>query len=273
MPKNRISFKQFTALEDPIAVTDNQIGILIIFNGELLCKNALDKKTLTHLAPYSGVIFNAASIPEIVIEDASLNGIIFWLDIIFFQNVLALIQFETSLHPAQPLNHVLLPPENETELLIHSFELYAKKNNCMSVVYESKLLELIWLISRYDKIALEQFMYPYMIPDRIFLDSIINKYYRQNLSVDQLASLAGYSISTFKRKFVAAYKCSPHKWIQNMRLNEAEGLIKFTDKTISEVGFEVGFENISHFIQAFRQKFGITPKLLKSRCSNQRMAS
>jgi AraC-like DNA-binding protein len=99
----------------------------------------------------------------------------------------------------------------------------------------------------------------------------MNKHYRENLSLNQLATLAGYSISTFKRKFSDAYQSSPKRWIQNKRLQEAKTLLEFSDKTISEVGYELGFENISHFIHSFKLKFGITPKCLQEKYSRERL--
>jgi AraC family transcriptional regulator, exoenzyme S synthesis regulatory protein ExsA len=75
--------------------------------------------------------------------------------------------------------------------------------------------------------------------------------------------MAGCSVSTFKRKFEQLYQSTPGKWIQTRRLEESYHLIHTTDKTISEICFEVGFENPSHFIQTFKTRFGITPKQLQ----------
>lgn len=68
------------------------------------------------------------------------------------------------------------------------------------------------------------------------------------------------SVSTFKREFEKHYTESPVKWFQNKRLEYARHLLNNTKKSPSEIYFEVGYENLSSFIQAYKLKYGTTPK-------------
>ena len=88
----------------------------------------------------------------------------------------------------------------------------------------------------------------------------MEQHYKESMPLEQLAFLGGYSLSTFKRKFKDAFQESPSRWIQSRRLQDARFLLTNTKKNINEIGFEVGFENISHFIQVFKNHFGATPK-------------
>ena len=45
-----------------------------------------------------------------------------------------------------------------------------------------------------------------------------------------------------------------------MRINEAEKLIKNSDKTIYDISLEVGFNDYSYFSRAFKDTFNISPK-------------
>ena len=68
------------------------------------------------------------------------------------------------------------------------------------------------------------------------------------------------SVSTFKRKFEKHYTESPVKWFQNKRLEYAHHLLYKQQKSSSEIYLEVGYENLSSFIQAYKSKYGVTPK-------------
>lgn len=80
------------------------------------------------------------------------------------------------------------------------------------------------------------------------------------LTLKELAFLCNMSVSTFKREFEKKYAESPIKWFQNKRLEYAHHLLYKEQKSSSEIYFEVGYENLSSFIQAYKSKYGITPK-------------
>lgn len=80
------------------------------------------------------------------------------------------------------------------------------------------------------------------------------------LTLKELAFLCGMSVSTFKREFEKKYSESPIKWFQNKRLEYAHHLLNQEQKQSSEIYYEVGYENLSSFIQAYKAKYGITPK-------------
>jgi AraC-like DNA-binding protein len=80
------------------------------------------------------------------------------------------------------------------------------------------------------------------------------------LTLKELAFLSNMSISTFKREFEKHFQNSPSKWFQEKRLEHAALLLKTQSKRASDIFEEIGYENLSNFIQAFKSKFGVTPK-------------
>lgn len=80
------------------------------------------------------------------------------------------------------------------------------------------------------------------------------------LSLKELSFLCGMSVSTFKREFEKHYSESPIKWFQHKRLEHARYLLDQEQKNASEIYFEAGYENLSSFIQAYKSKYGVTPK-------------
>ena len=80
------------------------------------------------------------------------------------------------------------------------------------------------------------------------------------LSIKELAFLCNRSVSTFKREFENQYGDSPIRWFQNKRLEHANYLLNIEKKTATEIYLEVGYESLSSFIQAYKGKYGSTPK-------------
>lgn len=80
-----------------------------------------------------------------------------------------------------------------------------------------------------------------------------------NISIDGLAELTNRSLTSFKKEFKRIFKCSPHHWIIEQRLDRAKIMLTSTTQTVSEIGAECGFTNISHFIKLFKQRYNHTP--------------
>lgn len=91
------------------------------------------------------------------------------------------------------------------------------------------------------------------------ISEIMESNFRHNLSLENYAELCNRSLSSFKRDFQKLYQESPGKWLINRRLEYSIALLKANAFTISQIAFESGFENVSHFSRAFKAKFGLSP--------------
>lgn len=87
-----------------------------------------------------------------------------------------------------------------------------------------------------------------------------------NLSLEDYAKLLNMSLSSFKRHFISIYKDSPGRWLQDQKLNHARSLLLSSDKPVTDITFESGFENSTHFSHLFKKRFGLSP--LKYRKEN-----
>ena len=90
--------------------------------------------------------------------------------------------------------------------------------------------------------------------------SVIDNNIYNDLSIKDLAFLCNTSASTFKREFIKIYNESPIKWFQERRLEHSAFLLKHKKLRPSDIYEEVGYENLSSFIQAYKKKFGASPK-------------
>ncbi|MFT7032530.1 MAG: AraC-like DNA-binding protein [Cyclobacteriaceae bacterium] len=80
------------------------------------------------------------------------------------------------------------------------------------------------------------------------------------LTIKELSFLSNMSVSTFKREFKKYFHNSPSKWFQEKRLVHSAFLLKNKSQRPSDIFEEIGYENLSNFIQAFKTRFGMTPK-------------
>lgn len=79
------------------------------------------------------------------------------------------------------------------------------------------------------------------------------------LSVDQLAQAIGMSRSNLHRKLKALANLSPTDFIRSIRLKRAHQLLQQKSGTVGEIGYQVGFSNLSYFSRAFCSQFGYLP--------------
>lgn len=92
--------------------------------------------------------------------------------------------------------------------------------------------------------------------------------YNQNIKVSDMAKECYMSESYFMKFFKTFTGKTFIKYINDIRLSEAEKLLILSDLSISEIAFEAGFNSTSYFIKLFRQQKGMTPYSYRSRFSN-----
>src|SRR5690606_6392789 len=78
--------------------------------------------------------------------------------------------------------------------------------------------------------------------------------------LEELASSHGLSQTKMKSLFKQIYGDTIYNYFQSARMNEAAFLLKQSDYSVSEVGYQLGFTNLSHFSRLFKKHYNITPK-------------
>lgn len=85
---------------------------------------------------------------------------------------------------------------------------------------------------------------------------------RQPISIKQLAYDLNMSEANYCNSFKKIVGITPKEYITNLKMTQAKYLLEI--QNVTEVAYELGYENISHFIALFKHKYGITPKHYKS---------
>lgn len=98
-----------------------------------------------------------------------------------------------------------------------------------------------------------------------FKDVVEARLADSDVSVDDLAAAMNLSRVQLYRKVKAISGSSPVELLRTARLNRGYQLLLQTDKTISEVAYDVGFTAPSYFTKCFKDEFGISPSDLQSK--------
>jgi AraC family transcriptional regulator len=83
---------------------------------------------------------------------------------------------------------------------------------------------------------------------------------RENISLETLATLIGFSPYHFARLFREATGYSPYQYVICQRIERAKYLLKQTVMPIGQIAIETGFAHQSHLTHTFKQHLGITPR-------------
>lgn len=92
-----------------------------------------------------------------------------------------------------------------------------------------------------------------------FLKLFYEEMGKPEMTVDNLAAKMGLERTQFYRKIKAITNYSPVELIRNLRLKKARALVTGSEKSISEIGYEVGFSTPAYFTKCYREAYGETP--------------
>lgn len=87
----------------------------------------------------------------------------------------------------------------------------------------------------------------------------IHENYHRNFSLSEVAQVAYLSPYHFSRVFKAEIGRSPFEYLLDLKIEKAKEYLRYGDKSVTEICFESGFNNTSHFTRVFLRKVGITP--------------
>lgn len=173
--------------------------------------------------------------------------------------------------PAVPHKNELLIPLQVSSIMTAYFDslipYFYSEIKPSEALLELKFRELLLnILDNPENEALKSYMQDLLLPQHESFQKIIESNCLYNLSLQDYAKLLNLSLSSFKRHFITMYKTSPGQWMQEQKLNHAYQLLMSSDKPITDISFESGFENSTHFSHTFKKRFGLSP--LKYRKEN-----
>lgn len=94
--------------------------------------------------------------------------------------------------------------------------------------------------------------------------------YAQPLDIERLAQIAHVSESHFIRTFRATFGETPHRYLQRRRVERAMFLLRETERSVTEICFDVGFTSLGTFSRTFNEIVGDPPTTYRWRASDLR---
>ena len=88
---------------------------------------------------------------------------------------------------------------------------------------------------------------------------VMDRAFAQPLDVPALARVAHASPAHFSRQFRATFGETPHRYLQRRRVERSMFLLRETDRSVTDVCFDVGFSSLGTFSRMFRAIVGETP--------------
>ena len=93
----------------------------------------------------------------------------------------------------------------------------------------------------------------------------LNAHFREAILEPELAKVFGMSAGAFSRFFHSATGRTFIKAVGDLRISHACQMLRDTDKTVAEICFDSGFENLSNFNRQFRARKGMAPHEFRKR--------
>ena len=160
----------------------------------------------------------------------------------------------------------LTPSMKQVICSIH--ELINSEDNLQKLKLNQKTLELLILfLQKVDQrtISKNQISINSSDIEYIFLiRKIILDNLPDTLSIKQLSIEAGMSARKLQSCFKQVFGQSISEFTLSEKMEQGKHLLETKKYSVSEVGYQLGYSNLSHFSKAFKNKFGITPKAFLS---------
>lgn len=133
--------------------------------------------------------------------------------------------------------------------------------------YELQMLRLFYelmylMVTQYRKLEVrEELLKGTRQRQRLgIITAYLKEHYREELSLEQLASVFGYSTAYLSRMFVKYAGIHYKEYLQSVRLEHAVRDLIETDRPIGEIALEHGFPNSKSFSKLFQKLYGELPK-------------
>jgi len=89
--------------------------------------------------------------------------------------------------------------------------------------------------------------------------TMVDDFSRTPPTIDELSRKFSVGSSKLKRQFKQVYGLPIYEYYQKYRMEKAKDLLLSGEFTVKEVGYRLGYQNLSNFAQAFRKEYGILP--------------
>jgi two-component system response regulator YesN len=99
----------------------------------------------------------------------------------------------------------------------------------------------------------------YKLADKIKVEEYINQNFRRNLTIKEISSKLYIHPTYLGSQISKWFGCSFNDYLHNLRMKEAEELIRNTDQKTHQIAQYLGYTSYSNFLEQFTKTFSIKP--------------
>lgn len=148
------------------------------------------------------------------------------------------------------------------------YQAYTEKGCGYDLKVQSLFYELLYLmVTKYRETEVSQEMVKQnrKLSRLSMITSYVKEHYTDELSLERLAEIFGYSPAYLSRMFQKYAGINYKSYLQGIRVEHAYQELANTQRTISEIALENGFPNSKAFTKAFSKKYGMLPSDYRKR--------
>jgi AraC-like DNA-binding protein len=172
--------------------------------------------------------------------------------VLFFDGYPVLYYYEQFSKRTSPI--VTLAPNSSFPYLIYNL---TSQNYIYTELNNAKLLtDILTNLILFCNIQQKDVNFPRWL---VQLLEHLDANYTAHFSLDELSQQININKYQICREFKKYLKTTPLQYVNQLRIEKAKVLLRITTDQVSEIGYQVGFENANYFIQLFKREVGMTP--------------
>ena len=177
-----------------------------------------------------------------------------------FPELTAQLEAERLIRPGQGIRSRVFPTTAEMRRVLAQIVDCPAERTLRRLYLEGKVFELLSLFC--EAAAEKRGESPLSRGDGLCLKSAreyIDKNFLHPLTIPQIARRCCLSETKLKQGFKACFNCTVYEYIVEKRMELAHRLLQSGKYKVKDVVWMVGYSNTSHFIEAFKKRYGVTP--------------
>lgn len=142
---------------------------------------------------------------------------------------------------------------------IYSLQEAAEKRELATMQLLLQMWELLFLHLDLTGASMGPFRFNHKQARLQIMMQYIHDHYREGITLEEIAASVSVSKSSALHAFQSGIRISPVAYLIRYRLMQAAGLLGTTEKTVSDIAAETGFESAGYFCRKFKERYHMSP--------------
>ena len=147
---------------------------------------------------------------------------------------------------------------------------WEKQSEGYELVIQANIMQIfVWMVRHCCPVHEERGTLPETLQKSLQVALEETHKHLEDWTAQDAARACNLSYSYFSRNFKRAFGMSFSAYLESVRLREGERLLLTTDREITDIAVAVGFGSTSYFIERFRVRYGLSPRVFRVQMRKQ----